>query len=1609
VLRRCTHRLVQNLVLLMLILFAFVPTARFGLYALTPFTPRVVHLPTASTLAQTMAQEAPQAQRPPGQELRFERISVEQGLSDSTVTCFYQDSAGFLWIGTNDGLNRYDGYDFQVYRHDPGDPTSLSHDSVTAILEDSSGVLWIGTAGGLDWFDRRQERFVHYRHDADDPVSLSHDAVSVLYQDRSGTLWVGTWGGGLNRLNPTTGRFVHYQHDPTDVRSLSHDAVAAIYQDRSGVLWVGTVGGLNRMGPGMGSFTRYTHNPEDPRSVGDDLVRSILEDQYGVLWLGTGGGGLNQFNRYADTFTRYLVDPEDVEGFAYNDVVAILEDSAGVLWVGTDGGGLNQFDRQTARFTVYQTDPQHSNSLSGNQITALYEDREEVLWVGTLGGGISKHDRSTQRFAHYQKDPENPNSLSHSRVLSLFEDPEGVLWIGTDGKGLDRFDRKQGTFRNVRNDPDDLSSLGGNYVSGVAMDQEGILWVGTWGAGLDRFDAGTDTFVHYRHDPDDPRSLSHDTVWPIYVDHLGVLWIGTAGGGLNRLDVSGAGFVRYQHDPDNPRSLSDDTVSAIFEDSDGELWIGTHSGLNRFDREAEQFDRYVYGPEDPANQARNVVYAMDEDAAGAFWLATAGGLARFDRTDEVVTYYTEQDGLPSARVTCALMDEAGFLWVSTTKGLSRFDPRTQTFRTYGVSDGVQGYLFTVGACDRSRSGEMFFGGAHGFNVFDPGDVQDNPHVPPVVLTSLTQGGEEIDLGRSLQSVRDVDLRWPNTHFEFEYAALGYRQPEKNQYAYLLEGFEADWNYVGTRRFGQYTNLRGGTYTLRVKGSNNDGLWNEEGISLQIRVTPPFWQTWWFRGAAALVLLAGAATGFRLRVRGMEARRRALEAQVASRTKELAALNTIANAVSSSFDLEQTLARALDTTLEVTGLDAGGIYLLQTGACPKGGDLLTIATHKGLSSRFVQGIDNLLVGEGFSGRVAETGEPLAVQDLATDTRLTRSVVRESGFSSLAIAPLVSRGEVLGTLFVCSRDRAEFTPQKLELLTSIGGQVGVAIENAQFFEGEQRRAEQFRIISEVGQQITSILEVDQLLAELVRAIRDTFGYYMVGIGLIEGDEVVVRAASWGDGEGADAQGYRIPVGEGITGWVASTGHPLRVPDVRQDPRYVRLPAAEETCSELAVPLVGPSGVLGVMNVESDRRNDFDGSDLIVLQALANQAAIAIENAHFFEAEQRRAEQFRVIAEVGRRISLTPTVEDALVQLVDLVRQAFGYYHVGIGLIEGGEVVYRVGAGALWEGEPFAGEPARLQVGQEGLSGWVAATGKPLLVPDVSQEPRYLWMAPSKTQSELTVPIMVKGKVIGVFDVQSDRLNAFDDTDLAVIQSLAHQAGAAIENARLYEQAQQAAVTEERQRLARELHDAVTQTLFSASLMAEALPASWEKDPEEGRQLVWMLRQLSRGALAEMRTLLMELRPASLVEANLDDLIRQLAEAVTGREGVPVRVVVEGACDLPEDVHVAFYRIAQEALNNVAKHARAEQVEVYLRCEPPSDGEDDAEGSERLTLSVVDDGGGFDPERVSQDHLGLGIMRERARAVGAALTIDSQPGQGTRIIVVWKRGRGKAVGDG
>ncbi len=798
---------------------------------------------------------------PADQQPVFETLSLEQGLSQLSVNSIIQDYRGIMWFGTRDGLNKYDGYHFKIFRPNPDDPTTISDTHVRVILEDKQDkVLWLATKnGGLSKMDLNREVFTTYRHDPDNPSSLSYDEVFALYRDKRGVMWLGTWGGGLERFNEETGEFIHYRHDPARSSSLGHDIVRAIFEDKDGAMWIGTYGGgLDKFDRETGTFQHYRHEPDRPDSLSDDRVMIITQTRDGTLWLGTDGGGINSFDPATGRFTCFTHQPDKPGTLSYKRIRSIFEDRDGALWVGTYGGGLNRFYRKTGTFAAYRNNPRDLGTLVNDQVLCIFEDNTRILWIGTHAGGISKLDLMRKKFGHVHAHPEDPEGLSSSKIRAFTEDAGGNLWVGTYGGGLNKLDRKKNVTGLYRNDPSDPGSLMDDRIFSLFQDKDdNILWVGTFGGGLCRLDKQKETFTTYLNDPRDPESLSDNRIRCISGGSEGLLWLGTWQGGVNAFDRKSGKFKAYRHDADDPTSISHDTTFAIYPDRGGNLWFGTFGGgLNRFNREQDSFSRYRHEVKNPNSLSNDRVFCFFEDRDGYLWMGTGGGgLSRFDWKKNLWKTYTTNDGLPSDVIYGILEDKKNNLWLSTNGGLSQFDPVRVHFRNYDTEDGVQSNEFNGGAYFKSPEGEMFFGGMKGFNYFYPSEIRNNPYVPTVLLTDFKIFNRSVWFDSVLASVTDIDLSYRENFISFEFAALNYRATENNKYAYKMEGFDSEWVYCGTRHSTSYTNLAGGNYVFRVKAANNDGLWNEAGTSVRVWIIPPFWKTWWLRLLAG-VLLAG---------------------------------------------------------------------------------------------------------------------------------------------------------------------------------------------------------------------------------------------------------------------------------------------------------------------------------------------------------------------------------------------------------------------------------------------------------------------------------------------------------------------------------------------------------------------------------------------------------------------------------------------------------------------------------------------------------------------------------------------------------------------------------
>ena len=826
-------------------------------------------------------------------DIYFEHLTVADGLSQNSVHAIVQDTEGYLWFATQDGLNRYDGYNFLVYRHqtdDTGIPTaqaSLSSSTVWSLYEDRAGTLWAGTDNGLNRLQRASGRFVQYNHDADDPDSLSHPTVTALFEDDAGNFWVGTSRGGLNQLDRETGRFTHFHHDPDNPDTLSSDRVNALVGDNNGYLWVATEdAGLNRLDVSTGNVRRYFHEPDNANSLSSDDLTSLLVDAGGTVWIGTNSGGLNSLDPQTGTFTRYMHHPDVAGSISSNSLRSVYEDSQGRLWVGHYlGGGLDLFDRETGVFSPLPYQPGVDNTLNDDHMLTALEDSSGIMWFGTHVGGVNKYDAKQARFRHYHHEWWSDNSLSEDTVRAFLKAGR-TLYIGTQG-GLNVLDLDTRNFVHYAYDPDDEQGIPHNIVRALDMDAQGHLWLATHG-GLSRFDPVTKTFTNYHHQPGNPSSLSNDVVWRVMIDRRGSVWVG-ARDALNRLDPETGRFTRYRHDPDDSGSIPGDRITALYEDRAGRIWFSTMTtGVSRLDVETGEFIHFRHDTANENSLSNDSVFSIFEDRQAAVWFGSRSGLSRLDFETGTFHRYSVADGLPNDVIYGILSDNNDRLWMSTNKGISRFDPETDTFANFGINDGLQGEEFNNGAYYRADSGEMYFGGVNGFNVFDPGAIEESRYNPPVVVTQFSVLNQD----RAISSDSDlVELSHFENYLSFEFAALDFSAPERNQYEYRLSGVDSDWIPSEGRRYASYTNLQPGRYEFEVRGSNSDGNWSTQRASLAIYIAPAFWQTAAFQVALTIALIAVLLMLYRYKTITVSRRNQVLETMVSDRTLELTRANT----------------------------------------------------------------------------------------------------------------------------------------------------------------------------------------------------------------------------------------------------------------------------------------------------------------------------------------------------------------------------------------------------------------------------------------------------------------------------------------------------------------------------------------------------------------------------------------------------------------------------------------------------------------------------------------------------------------------------------------------
>jgi len=849
----------------------------------------------------------------PSHQIRFEPVAPDEGMRASNVSWIYQDQLGFLWIATLEGLAKYDGYKVRVFKHEPFDHTSPSSNDIRKIIEDQQGNIWMIAGSAINRYDRELDRFfrydvqpksleglgshpldlycdsrgliwvgtvdkgiylynhefdnfINYGHNPYDPSSLSSDRVTAIFESSDGSLWFGTDGGGLNRYNFDTATFTTYLDEAEDPefgitfgiasipRNLQH---SPIFEDENGMLWVITLGGgLVKLNPNTGQSQSFVHSNQDPNSISDNLIYAMFRDSRGWFWLATADGGLDTFDPDTGTFRKFrhqALDPNSL-GYQVQQPFSFAEDSWGNLWIGSRDG-IHVYDPQMDGFRRYEHQPTEPWSLPSDHVNMLMFDQSKTLWVGLQAGGLAKYSAHKMKFPGFFASPANQEGLPIADISSVFEDGQGQLWLGTQGQGLLKFNPQLGQVIGQITGGEATSGLPAIVnVHDVVEDRHNRIWLGS--------DSGLFSYQklsgQIRHFPIPRRE--NQTIYTLHTDGRSRLWVGTEGWDLFEFDLESENFHILQLTDRSEQNWTP-KINDIIGDGNGGLWIA-HSGvgLHHYLPQSGQLTSHTNAPENDCSLSHFDLISLLLDRDKNLWIGTGGGgLNMLPADNDCFQHFTQKkNGLPSNHIYGLLQDGDGKIWVSVYSGLAVFQERSRRFQAFDLGDGLVQPTRTPHAFFENTSGKFFLGGRNGLNIFAPESLNHNPHSPPIVITQFSKMGETVS--RELTSGSTLNLDYEDDILVFEFSALDFTYPERNQYAYQLEGFREDWVKAGTKRDAIFTNLNPGKYTFRVKGSNSDGIWSQKPLTLQIHIAPPFWQTWWFYAleiAAALLLVWSA--------------------------------------------------------------------------------------------------------------------------------------------------------------------------------------------------------------------------------------------------------------------------------------------------------------------------------------------------------------------------------------------------------------------------------------------------------------------------------------------------------------------------------------------------------------------------------------------------------------------------------------------------------------------------------------------------------------------------------------------------------------------------------
>ena len=821
---------------------------------------------------------------------RFDHYLMEDGLSHLYIRDIVQDSTGFIWFATYDGLNKFDGYDFTVYKHDIDDLNSIPSNAIRSLFVDYDNNLWIGTTKGLAKYDRLKDNFINYSTNYGYNLD-NHDILDV-YMDSDSVLWIATIVNGLFKLDLINHKHKQYLLNINTPQSISSNDVRVIFEDSRNNFWIGTShNGIYIFDRKAEVFTHIQHDTNNPNSLIGNEVYAITEDKNNYVWIACLRGGLSKIhvnNIDKGIFTNYTHQSGNNNSLYDNTCRVLCPDKDGGLWVGNELGGLHYYENKKDIFYRITHKQFIENSLNSNYIYSLYQDKTGDVWVGTYTGGINVLSKIKQVFKHYKKIPNEKNSLSSNLVWEFDEDKKGNIWIAIDGGGLNMLNCATGKIEHYTSKNTNLIK---DAVLTVYIDNNEDIWIGTWNGGFAKFIKQTGQFTMYTTKNS---NLSNNNVFDITGDESNNLWLVTQNG-LNKFNTKSKTFKLYNIDNCNIPARQSEVVKTGIK---GDILIGTINGFSILNPITEEFTNYFFSQNDTNSLSNNFITSIFEEDSNTIWITTINGLNKLNRKSGKITRFFESDGFSNSNFHGIEKDNNGLFWISSNGGLSRFNPKTNEIKNFTKEYGLQGNMFIKKSHLKSKEGLLYFGGINGFNIFNPDEIFDNKIIPSIVITGfeiynkpVKIGGNDSILDKHISLTEEIELSYKHSVFSFTFSALNYIIPEKNKYAYMLEGFDNDWICCGTNRKAVYTNINPGKYIFRVKGSNNDGIWNDEGASIKITIIPPWWKTWWFKISLVLLMMLALFLFYRMRISILRERQKELEEKVRQRTDELIQVNT----------------------------------------------------------------------------------------------------------------------------------------------------------------------------------------------------------------------------------------------------------------------------------------------------------------------------------------------------------------------------------------------------------------------------------------------------------------------------------------------------------------------------------------------------------------------------------------------------------------------------------------------------------------------------------------------------------------------------------------------